>query len=66
MGFYRGLVPKLLGETCQTLAVGAVTYFVSHNAPTIELKSLLNISFSVMKKSLNHFRRIINKFDMEL
>lgn len=48
MGFYRGLVPKLIGETCQTIAVGALAFFVSNQAPGAELRSLLNVSFSVL------------------
>lgn len=46
-GFYRGIVPKLVGETCQTLAVGALAYLVSNQAPAAEVRSLLNVSFSV-------------------
>ncbi|CAL8079763.1 unnamed protein product [Orchesella dallaii] len=48
LGFYRGIIPKMLGETCQTLIVGALAFFVSNQAPGIEVRSLLNLSFSVL------------------
>lgn len=49
LGFYRGMVPKILGETCQTLTVGALAFFVSNQAPGVqEIRSLLNFSFSVI------------------